>query len=111
MFDNIGGKIKVTAQVICWVGIIISVLIGLASFENGGIVLIILGSLSSWVGSFVLYGFGQLIENSDVLVELKKSESEGEKGGRITHCPHCNKRIVIPESIDNPVCPWCEEEV
>lgn len=76
MFDNIGGKIKVLAQVVCWIGITISVIFGLISFENGGIVVIILGSLFSWIGSFTLYGFGQLIENSDILVELKKKEND-----------------------------------
>lgn len=29
------------------------------------------GSFSSWVSSFLLYGFGQLIENTDKLVNLR----------------------------------------
>ena len=28
MFDNIGGKIKAVAKVICWIGIITSIIIG-----------------------------------------------------------------------------------
>lgn len=117
MFTNIGAKIKGLAKAGCWVGIVGCIFAGVVLlFTEEEFIPIALGvavggSLASWIGSWFLYGFGQLIENSDVLVELKKSESEGEKGGRITHCPHCNKRIVIPESIDNPVCPWCEEEV
>ena len=30
-----------------------------------GIVIIIVGCLASWIGSFFTYGFGQLIENTD----------------------------------------------
>lgn len=111
MFDNIGGKIKVTAQIVCWVGIIISVILGLISFENGGIIVIILGSLLSWVGSFALYGFGQLIENTDILVELKKNENKSGSEETVTNCPHCHKRIAIPEGTVSPVCPWCKENI
>ena len=76
MFDNIGGKIKTTATVICWIGITISILIGLVRLaeaeENSatafiGVLIMFVGSLTSWIGSFLLYGFGQLVENSDNL--------------------------------------------
>ena len=75
MFDNIGSKIKVVAKVECWIGIFLSVIIGfvlLVQDEDAiltGFLVMVLGSLSSWVGSFMTYGFGQLIENSDTLVE------------------------------------------
>lgn len=96
MFDNIGGKIKTLAKVLCWIGIAFSVITGIAVMfgsvssvsYNGsryatggssvvaGILIIVLGCLFSWLGSFFAYGFGQLIENSDELVRLKKSEKE-----------------------------------
>lgn len=69
MFDNIGGKIKGFAKIIAWLGIILSVIFGLLSIEEGGIMIMIIGSVSSWLGSLVLYGFGQLVENSDKLVD------------------------------------------
>ena len=78
MFGNIGGKIKSLAQVITWLGIIGSVIWGfvlMATDEDlifAGLMIALLGSLISWVSSFVLYGFGQLIENTDKLVELSK---------------------------------------
>ena len=76
MFDNIGGKIKTLAQVICWIGIACSVVFGIAVVANEytrllGIAIIVLGPLLSWVSSFLLYGFGQLIENTDMLVGNK----------------------------------------
>lgn len=66
MFNNIGGKIKGVASVICWVGIICSVIIGGSMLLNKysalvGVVVIIVGALLSWVSSFLLYGIGELI--------------------------------------------------
>jgi len=75
MFDNIGGKIKMVAKVSCWIGIIASVILGiifLAESDNEliGLLFIILGPLCFWLGSFITYGFGELIENSAKLVEF-----------------------------------------
>ncbi len=70
MFDNIGGKIKSLAQIACWIGMVCSVIWGIVVWveELGfwlGLGIIVLGSLASWISTFTLYGFGQLIENSD----------------------------------------------
>ena len=80
MFDNIGGKIKSVATAIAIFGIIGSIIIGsiiIAEANDsyypsarevlGGLLVMIVGSLSSWVSSFTLYGFGQLIENTDII--------------------------------------------
>ena len=75
MFDNIGGKIKTLAVVVCVLGIICFVIIGMvmlgmAAEEEDealaymGFGYMIGGSILSWIGSFFLYGFGELIENS-----------------------------------------------
>ena len=70
MFDNIGGKIKTLAKVVCWIGIVASVILGLLSRNAITALLFIgIGSLGSWIGSFMTYGFGQLIENTDILVK------------------------------------------
>ncbi len=80
MFNNIGSRIKALAKVICWLGIIISVITGIIGIINGteqsivsGVITIIFGPLASWLGSFFAYGFGQLIENTD---EIRKNTSE-----------------------------------
>ena len=74
MFENVGAKIMGVAKVICWVGIIISVIMGLIMMAAGGvlygILTIAVGSIMSWLGSLTTYGFGRLIENTDILVEL-----------------------------------------
>ncbi len=74
MFENIGGKIKALAKVLCWIGIIASVFSAIAMWAQNssysptilpGILILVLGCLLSWIGSFFTYGFGQLIENTD----------------------------------------------
>lgn len=92
MFKNIGGKIKGLAKVICYVGIAISVIAGIfmigfgSSSYNGdtmivmGCVVMIVGSLVSWIDSFFAYGFGELIENITVIAELAaKADAEKNK--------------------------------
>jgi hypothetical protein len=73
MFDNIGGKIKTLAMTLTGLGITLSIVAGVISLSDGsieGLFIMIFGSLLSWLGSFLLYGFGQLVENSDRMVEL-----------------------------------------
>lgn len=75
MFENIGSKIKTVAKVVCWIGIIASVISGIVLIAQDedtaflGFLVIVLGCVGSWVGSFITYGFGQLVENSDILVK------------------------------------------
>lgn len=79
MFKNIGGKIKFLAVCACACGIVFSIIYGIyimKMFRDShefGLLIIIFGSLLSWLGSFVLYGFGQLVENSDTSVEMLKN--------------------------------------
>ena len=74
MFNNIGGKIKALAKVICWIGIIASVIGGIVLMIHDedmilyGILTAVGGALFSWIGSFFTYGFGELIDNTSKLV-------------------------------------------
>lgn len=84
MFKNIGKKIKLLTLIGCGVGIGLSFVMGIAliitSLQSGnetpaiiGSILLLLGPLSFWINSFIAYGYGQLIENSDILVKLNKN--------------------------------------
>ena len=79
-YDNIGGKIKSLAKAAFIVEAIAAVLSGLVMFvEDDDMFLIallvaIVGPIVAWVGSWLLYGFGQLIENSDTLVKNTTKE-------------------------------------
>lgn len=86
MFNNIGGKIKALASLFTWIGIIISLVIGLLFIfadSNGvviGILIIVIGSLLSWISSWLLYGFGDLIENSSIIArKLSPEDFEDEE--------------------------------
>lgn len=74
MFNNIGSKIKSAAKAFCGLGIAASVISGISFIRVSkdampiGLLVAIVGSLISWVGSFALYGLGQLIDNSDYIV-------------------------------------------
>ena len=98
MFNNIGHKIQVLAKVLCWIGIICWVITGLALMAGGssmtyrlngefvransgagvvaGILTIIVGVLVSWIGSLVLYAFGQLVEDTPAIRENTEAEEE-----------------------------------
>jgi len=65
MFDNIGQKIKGLAVFSTVLGIICSIICGLILLVEqhifAGIFALIGGIIVSWIASFVLYGFGELI--------------------------------------------------
>ncbi len=78
MFDNIGSKIKNLTKICCWILIVIGVIGGLVLLIMGadwgdtlmivlGLAAMILLPFFAWVGSFLLYGFGELIENSQII--------------------------------------------
>lgn len=101
MFSNIGGKIKGLAKFVCWAGIVLSILLGILtmvgssqinySYSYGsynssssgmgilsGLLIIVVGGLSSWLGSLALYGFGELIDNTSYIAS--KVSSLGNEG-------------------------------
>lgn len=107
MFDNIGRKIKKLAE--------INTIIGIGASFLGGILMLfmttqflrsflvfLLGSIASWIGSFVLYGFGQLIENTDILVAESKKQCQNEvtsvsssdpSAPAVRFCKHCGSKM------------------
>ena len=91
MFKNMGKKIKVLAQVMMWIGFALWCIFGLLMIGNGvrflewgpqgivmivgGILMIGLGFLFSWIGSFIIDGFGQIVDNTDKLVALVEHQT------------------------------------
>lgn len=79
MFSDIGSKIKALAAVISFLGIAASVICGgFVAKEQAlyGVLIIIIGSLVSWLSCLTLYGLGQLIDNSDKIVEKLEEMSK-----------------------------------
>ncbi len=72
MFNNIGGTIKGFAKFLTWAGIIVSIIVGIVLIKNEsdfGIWVILGGSLVSWMSSWILYAFGELVENSTIIAK------------------------------------------
>ncbi|MBR3816883.1 MAG: hypothetical protein IKJ27_09180 [Clostridia bacterium] len=133
MFNNISEKIKTLANVMCWIDIIVSVIISIfIIFINlwAGLICLILGPLVSWIGSFVLYGFGTLIENSEkttaylrYLAEAERKRINKEKdrnaeasaertknfssNTNFVKCLECRNIVDISKLDESGICPWC----
>ncbi len=82
MFKNIGKKIKVLAVILCWIGITASVIAAIVMifqamdsyyFDDmyivSAIIVLLVGPLLSWVASFFMYGFGELIDKTCVIAK------------------------------------------
>lgn len=92
MFDHIGGKIKKLAVLISVIGIAASVIAAIALWTQNsyrtptialGFGVLVGGCIGSWVGSFFMYGFGELIEEttrtreiSQMILQQMKSVNE-----------------------------------
>ena len=81
MYNNIGAKIKILAQFSAWAGIFGSVIYGFVLISKGsdgvwvGIITLVVGSICSWISSWLLYGFGELIENTTEIAKNTKNTS------------------------------------
>ncbi len=80
MFNRVGDKIRTLAQIICIISMVLVVVWGLSLMADGAIfeavIIMAIGIIVSWLGALVLFGFGQLISNSDDMVELLKMMNE-----------------------------------
>lgn len=90
MYKNIGQKMEILAKIIAWIGIAGSVVLGILYITSSaeswglfatdvalGILIIIGGSLISWISSWTLYGFGVLITKvSEIAANTAKKESD-----------------------------------
>ena len=104
MFTNIGRKIKTLASVICWVGIIISaigfivmLILGIDDYDGLLIGLsfavLIVGGLGSWIGSFILYGYGELIDRMTSIDEKISGKDKQVGVKRVEEKPLINSEI------------------
>ena len=118
MFDNIGGKIKSLAKVTCWIGIIISLIAAIVMMISSkyavlfGLLVLIVGPLISWISSFALYGFGELIETNCEIAKNTRGSSarsltdafSGFASNTNAHswrgtCEICNRNDIMVSSV------------
>ena len=120
MYDNIGGKIKGLAKAIVIIVAIAAAITGFALMISNddmilaGLLIMIVAPLVAWISSWLLYGFGQLIENSDKLVEINEErfylqrnsnlQPEVKHSDKKWKCEKCGS--LITADLDH--CPICE---
>lgn len=88
LFNNIGRKVKALAQYIVLIGVVASVGLGIFCLYIGiagnymykpfityGIVLLVIGSVSSLIQGIIIFGFGELIESVQA---IKKQIAPGQ---------------------------------
>ena len=112
MFSNIDSKIKVLAIVCSLLGMIESIVSGVLVIVYSaawiGVIIILLGCLLSWVGSFTLFGFGELISYN---IEIKNKISAQNKmlGALLNNMKKDEGGTVISDVMDAKVTEIVEE--
>ena len=131
-YENIGNKIKGLAKATFIVEAIAAVIAGIVLMTTGGpddeVILygwlvLIAGPIIAWVSSWLLYGFGQLIENSDIIAEEynrknekhekvveKNNERKQEQRKKAIKATMANPEISEDEFVDI-VCSNCKAEL
>ena len=140
MKNSIGSSIKGLA-------IVASILIGLGAIISGvsvirfmtltGLLIIGGGILLAVISYYVLTGFGQLVENSDIIAERYRGENESKQVEQLERqkkaaqkklqdssvpetefiefdCPFCGEEICFTKSEikgGSVICPYCENNV
>lgn len=80
MFEDVGAKIKGAAIAMFVIEVIAAIVCGCIFInEPYGWIILILGPVIAWMFSIVVYGFGQLVENSDLLALDKRNDASSEK--------------------------------
>jgi hypothetical protein len=79
MFEHSGAKLKIWAKIVAWVGIIASFVVGFAVMYGGmGILIIVGGSLASWIVSLFIYTFGDISEQTEAIRKTLDALKPGE---------------------------------
>ena len=126
-YDNIGGKIKGWAVWIFIVEAITAIIVGIALIVNDnalvGFLTIIFGPIAAWVSSWLLYGFGQLVENSDIIAAEynRKNEKHEKDVAKNNERKQAQRKKAIKATMNNPeisedafidiTCPSCNTDL
>lgn len=86
MYQNIGGKIKALACILGWLLCIAGVITWLVLLgESAGLAWgCLIGGVLSLCGSWILYGFGQLVENVQKLANTLPNTQSGTNAADIS---------------------------
>lgn len=127
MFENIGSKIKGIAKVAFIIEAIGSIIAGIAMCSEIGepiYLLVAVGGVAiAWILACFFYGFGQLIENSDIIAEeySRKNEAHHKAEVKTEARKQAQNRKAVKAAIANPmvegteffdvICPSCNTQL
>lgn len=107
MNNNIGSNIKTLAKVLLWAGLIICIPTGVifmaAGYSEGllvGLIVFIVGCLGTFISSWLMYGFGVLIEKTSEIARNTSKTTEKE-----------NLKNMTNEDILNTLVSWKENNL
>ena len=121
MFENVGTKLKVLANIIAILGIIGSIVCGLYLVKESvliGILTMVCGSIGSWVTALIIYGIGEAADNSrgsalspqpkrrlaPSTTKLPKTPMAPLTVRDSKRCPHCG------DTVRSKICDMCGQE-
>ena len=139
MFSNVGDKIKIVAKIFFMLELIASVIGGIYVMTYGGVYVLfglltaVAGVLVAWASALFIFGFGQLISNTDRIkaqtktTEVKQAEisksvdiKSGSKSASEDNyvdlkCPSCKATLSYKSSFlekqSKVTCPMCDAEI
>ncbi len=122
--NNVGGKLKGVSIIVIILGVVISAVYGITIIGDSllaGIAVIAAGILGTLIFGFVLYGLGQIVDNTDEIAEhyrrvndaRSKKEKAEEKKRKANEPKLVAKKLssssVDPDEFIDITCPGCGE--
>ena len=107
MFNNIGKKIKTLSKILCWVGVGVFAIFGIVlmamdeDYIPYAMLSIMVGPVLSWVCSFFMYGFGELIDKT---MDIER-HMRGEAAPAPTYAPAAPVAPAAPAPTYAPTAP------
>lgn len=110
MYNNIGGKIKGLAKIIFIIEAIAAIITAIFLIATNeylvgvGLIVLFAGPLVAWISSWLLFGFGQLIENSDIIAGEynRKNETHKKAAAKNNEKKDAQRRKAVTAIIQNP---------
>ena len=93
MFEDIGNKIKKLVKFFAVAGMLLSIILGIILCLSNiliGIIVCAFGFLLSWVGAWLMYGYGEMVQR---LINIDKKLGAGNKQSTHTFDPAKFKTI------------------
>lgn len=114
MYENIGAKIKGLATGIFAVGTIISIVYAIKSFDSGiELLILLLGPLFAYISSWILFAFGELVENISTITNLLQKENNNVTESYVPSVIQVSNSAT-PDNDNTPetsYCPVCGADV